>query len=124
MHTLIEGVLIGKWRSFKTFKPSGDIRLNTGQRFVEFNFTGNRQLTIKTYDVSMIEIITQTDQWAIEFKNKKHYLRINNPKLVYEVITVNHTVMVLGENISQEKSFFAKEAYWPEHLKTSRNMLM
>jgi hypothetical protein len=123
MHTLLDGVFTGKWRSFKIFKQSGGIRLHTDKHFQEFEFNGNRELTIKTYDGSIIEKLVQTDQWVIEFRNKKHYLSII-PELLYEVITVNHTVMVLADMVSQEKIFLTKEAYWQEHLSTNHTVLL
>ena len=57
-----------------------------------------------------------TRQWALEFDNRKHYLKIPEKKWTFEIITVNHTVMVLLENASGEKTFFSKENYWKSHL--------
>jgi hypothetical protein len=123
MHTLLEGVFTGKWRSFKVFRHSGDIKLHTDKRFQEFEFDSNRLLTIKTYDGGSVEKIAQTDQWTIELKNKKHFLHID-AKLLYEVITINHTVMVLGELRTDEKIFFTKEAYWQEHLSKNHSVIL
>ena len=57
-------------------------------------------------------------------QDKKHYLNIAVPKLNYEVVTVNHTVMVLADTVSEDKIFFAKEDYWLEHLKSNRMIII
>ena len=83
-----------------------------------------RSLIIKTYDQGNIKKIADTDQWFFSLKDKKHYLNIVVPKLSYEVVTVNHTVMVLADTVSEDKIFFAKEKYWVEHLKSNRMIII
>lgn len=119
MQALVETVFTGKWRSFKSFRRSGEIRLNTAQKFKEFEFNPDRQLVIKSVNETNTQKLAQTDRWSVFFKNRKHYLNIDFPKLLYEVITVNHTVMVLADTASEEKIFFAKDNYWQEYLKNT-----
>jgi hypothetical protein len=119
MEALVKAVFSGKWRSFKIFKHTGGIILNTEHHFKEFNFTEQGILTIKRYNGDLVEKIAQTDQWTVELKNKRHYLKILLYHLLYEVITINHTVLVLEDTISQDKVFLTKEAYWNTTLKTN-----
>lgn len=97
--------------------------LHNSSRFQELNFDRDRQLTIKTYDGDTVEQLVQTHAWSVELKNTKHYLYIV-PKLQYEVITINHTVMVLADIHAREKVFFTKEAYWKEHLNTNHEVIL
>ena len=124
MQSLAEIAFIGTWRSFKVFKRTGAITLSTEKCFKEFQFMPGRLLIIKTYDQVNIKKIADTDQWSFCLQDKKHYLNIAVPKLNYEVVTVNHTVMVLADTVSEDKIFFAKENYWLEHLKSNRMIII
>ena len=124
MQALAETVFIGTWRSFKVFKRTGAIILNTDKCFKEFQFMPGRLLIIKSYDQSNIKKLADTDQWSFSLKDRKHYLNIVVPKLNYEIVTVNHTVMVLADTVSEDKIFFAKENYWQEHLKSNRMIII
>lgn len=124
MQILAQSVFTGIWRSFKIFKHSGGIRLNTDKHFKEFTFDAHGILTVKIHEGDLIEKVVETDQWSVAFENKKHFLHISVPKLVYEVITVNHTVMVLADNAYNEKTFFARENLWRDFLTTNRAVLM
>jgi hypothetical protein len=124
MQALAEIPFIGVWRSFKVFKRTGAITLFTDKCFKEFKFMPGKLLIIKTYDQTNIKKIADTDQWSFSLKDKKHYLNIVVPKLNYEVVTVNHTVMVLVDTVSEDKIFFAKENYWLEHLKSNRMIII
>lgn len=124
MQVLAEAVFTGRWRSFKLFKRSGDIRLHSTRHYREFIFDNKRELTITSYDGDQIEAVVQTNQWTIAFKEKRHYLTVANPRIVYEIITVNHTVMVLADPVSSEKIFFSKNEFWQGHLKTNHSMLL
>src|SRR5687768_11855969 len=119
MQTLAEKPFIGKWRSYKLFKRTGDIRLDTEQRFKELEFSVDRLLTIRTYNKREVKTVVKTNEWALFFKDKKHYLAVACDQLLYEVITVNHTVLVLSDSASLDKAFFAKEAHWQEYLKSN-----
>jgi len=124
MQALAEIAFFGTWRSFKVFKRTGAITLYTDKWFKEFQFMAGRLLIIKTYDQANIKKIADTDQWSFNLKDKKHYLNIVVPKLNYEVVTVNHTVMVLADTVSEDKIFFAKENYWMERLKSNRMIII
>ena len=123
MQALVETVFIGIWRSFKVFKRTGAITLYTDKCFKEFQFMVDRFVIINSYDQGNAKKIAGTDQWSFSLKDKKHYLNIFVPKLNYEVVTVNHTVMVLADTVSEDKIFFAKEKYWQEHLKSNRMII-
>src|SRR5215204_4033377 len=119
MQALAEIAFIGVWKSFKVFKKTGTITLYTERRFKEFQFMPDGQLIIRTYEETNIRKLADTDQWSFRFKDRKHYLDIVVPKLNYEVVTVNHTVMVLADTVSEDKIFFARENCWLEHLKSN-----
>ena len=124
MQALAETVFIGTWRSFKVFKRTGAITLYTDKCFKEFQFVPGRSLIIKSYEQGKIKKIADTNQWSFSFKDKKHYLDVVVPKLNYEVVTVNHTVMVLADTVSEDKIFFARENCWVEHLKSNRMIII
>ena len=124
MQALAETVFIGTWRSFKVFKRTGAITLYTDKCFKEFQFVPGRSLIIKSYEQGKVRKIADTDQWSFSLKDKKHYLNIVVPKLIYEVVTVNHTVMVLADTVSEDKIFFARENCWMEHLKSNRMIII
>jgi hypothetical protein len=124
MEMLAEKVLTGKWRSYKIFKRSGGIQLHTERQFQEFDFMCDRVLSIKRHEGNSMQTLAQTDQWCLSFEKKKHFLSIPAPKLLYEIITVNHTVLVLLEITSGEKIFFAKDHHWKEYLKTNRSIII
>ncbi len=115
---------MGTWRSFKIFKNSGDIRLHNEMRFQEFQFTQERLLIITLFQSEKKNLLARTNQWNITLKNKKHFLDIGNPKMQYEVVTVNHTILVLSDISAQEKTFFARENVWSEYIKTSKSVIL
>ncbi len=119
MQALAEGVFTGNWRSFKIFKRTGAITLQTNTQFSEFDFECNRELIIKKHNGSKTEQVAQTDEWTVVFQNKKHYISITKPKILFEIITVNHTVMVLADNNTGEKTFFARIANWQDYLQSN-----
>jgi hypothetical protein len=124
MQELSKAVFTGKWRSFKLFKKSGDIKLFSTTNFKEFEFLREKEITIKHHYGNKEQQEVQTDQWNIVFKDKRHYLNISEPSLAYEVITVNHTVMILADTSTSDKIFFAKEEFWHSFLKSNQAMLM
>ena len=124
MEALAETVFIGVWRSFKVFKRTGAITLYTDKRFKEFQFMPDRHLIINIYDETNVKKLADTNQWSFSLKDKKHYLNIFAPKLSYEVVTVNHTVMVLADTVSEDKIFFARENCWQEHLISNRMIII
>jgi hypothetical protein len=120
---LIASVLKATWRSFKVFSDNGSIRLSSAKRFKEITIDANGTLCCKSYGDHFVSDITKTDQWMVVLKNKKHFLEIHS-KPVYEIITVNHTVMVLYDLHCQEKIFFSRMEYWEQHLKTNRVFIL
>lgn len=124
MQKLEEQVLLARWKSYKTFKHSGEIRLHTSSFYREFCFTVDRMFTVKAYKGGKPETHLQTDQWMLEFNNSRHYLAVPREKLTFEIITVNHTVLVLLDMVSWDKTFFTKEALWPNYLQSNEMMVM
>jgi hypothetical protein len=125
METLAEKLFTGKWRSYKTFRQLGGIHLSTDSTFQEFEFSHDRNLTIKNYEGPRARTMVETDQWAITFQKRKHFLNISRmPKMIFEVITVNHTVLVLLDTLSGEKTFFAKNHHWTEYIKSNKSIVI
>lgn len=124
MKTLAEQVFVGTWRSYKTFKRLGHIKLDTETNFQEFDFSADRTLTIKTYSGAGTSTTAQTNQWTISLLRGKHYLNILVPKMNFEVITVNHTVLVLLDVVSSEKTFFARNHHWAEYIKSNKTIVI
>jgi len=124
MDVLAEQAFTRKWRSFKIFKRLGDILLHSEKRFREFNFLCDRRLIIKAFEGAREEIFVNTDRWSISFQKKKHFLNILIPKMVFEVITVNHTVLVLLDIDQGDKIFFAREQQWPHYLKLNHTVVI
>ena len=120
MQTLVEQPFVGCWKSYKTFKHSGAIQLYTEELFKEFTFGDDRQLSIQTCKGIRRNTEVLTDNWSIEFSNKRHYLSIRSLKKQYEVITVNHTVLVLLDTDSNDKTFYAKDCFWKSYLKSNK----
>ena len=114
---------MAKWKSYKAFKPSGEVRLHTALLYKELEVNGSRGLIINTYKDGVLEQIAKTDKWQVCFENKSHYLQITEPEMVFEIVTANHTVLVLLDTKSKEKTFFAKEAQWDSYL-TSNKLLV
>jgi len=124
MEALTKAVFTGKWKSFKIFKRTGAIILNTANHYKEFYFTPEGLLTIKHYKGETIERIAQTDQWTIELKDKRHYLKVLLYKLLYEVVTINHTILVLSDTSTQDKVFLTKEASWNAALQSNTSFVL
>ena len=124
MKELVEEVFIGKWKSFKVFKHSGKVHLHTIKEYCEFNFDCDKLLTIRNIEKGSSAILATTDKWAISLKDRRHYLDIPLPKLRYEVITINHTTMVIDDMVSGEKTFFTKEDLWQSRLDSNREIII
>lgn len=124
MHELVKSIFTGKWKSFKIFKRSGDVRLSSRERFVQFEFEADARLTISTYENGGVADTATADRWNVELKGKRHYMQIPQLKTVYEVITVNHTVMVLADTVTGEKTFFARDHNWEAYLKANEKIII
>ncbi|MDB5246472.1 MAG: hypothetical protein JWQ40_866 [Segetibacter sp.] len=124
MDQLVEKCFIGKWRSFKIFKNSGRVHFNNSHNFIQLVFNPDRVLTIKSYSEGLTKNIAETDRWTIVFDNKRHYIDSKTGKFRYEVITVNHTVMVLLDVASSDKIFFTKDEHWQNFLQSNKHELL
>ncbi|MDB5253476.1 MAG: hypothetical protein JWP27_2645 [Flaviaesturariibacter sp.] len=113
MDALAKSVFTGHWKSFKMFRKSGDIRYDKTVPFREMEFESTGVLTIRQRDAGGIRTLAHTDNWRIELKNKAHYIHVTPEKLVFEVITINHTLMVLADTATSDKIFFARDCFWP-----------
>jgi hypothetical protein len=124
MQKLEEKVLMARWKSYKIFKHSGEIRLHNNSLFKEFYFSDDRTLVVKEYEKNKAETILQTNEWTLDFSNKKHYLFIPQKQLSFEIITVNHTVLVLLDTVSWDKIFLTREDCWTDFLQSNKEPVM
>ena len=123
MNLLTEKLFTGTWRSYKAFLKSGSVRLYNLQSFIEMDFKEDNVLTIVQYTDAKAKRIIKTDNWTTEFSNKRHFLIIQQGVLSYEVITINHTALVLLDNNSNEKLFFAKLPYWETIIRNNTTLV-
>jgi hypothetical protein len=124
MQKLEEKILQARWKSYKVFRHSGEIRLHTSSSHREFHFSDDRTLSIKECKKGEAEKVVETDQWILDFNNRKHYLKIPQNKMIFEIITVNHTVLVLLDNSSWEKIFLTREECWQDFLQSNSEMAL
>jgi hypothetical protein len=111
MDKMLERLYKGTFRSYKVFRRTGDMKLHSVQSFQEIDINDNKILTINMYKDHVIKTLVQTNRWSIELKNKRYFLYINKYD-VYEVISINHTGMVLENLANEEKTFYARLHYW------------
>lgn len=124
MQALAEKILIGRWRSFKAFGAKGEIKLYTGNTFRELYIDPDKQLTIKTYQAQQVKQEVKTEAWKVVSEGKRLQLQIPDYNLSYEVITVNHTILVLQESASKDKIFFARNEHWNNFLESNRQIVL
>lgn len=124
MNELVRSAFTGNWKSYKHFKKGGTIKLDSTQEYNEFDFTKEHILTIKQHHKNGIERVVKTDDWSIELKGHKHFLVIQKPALSYEVVTLNHTDMVLLEEKTADKIFYAFAPFWEDRLKSNKKVTM
>lgn len=117
MKQMIEVHCKGAFRSYKIFRRSGEVVLHTVQKFQEWNFQEDRVLIVTLHQEQRKKTICETDQWTFEFQNRRHYIQINYPSLRYEILSVNHTGLVLADGDSGDKTFFARPAVWESLIK-------
>jgi hypothetical protein len=120
MDELAKTVFIGKWRSFKLFKHNGNIKFNSADDFKEFHFNSDDMLTIKEHKGGQSQQLAHTNQWTMEFKDRYYYLKLPLYKMIFEVITVNHTVLVLRDMADSEKIFLCKDLHWNTYLQSNK----
>jgi hypothetical protein len=77
--------------------------LHTVQKFQEWNFHENRVLTVSLHPEHRKKTICETDQRTFEFQNRRHHIQMNRLSLRYEVLSVNHTGLVLADGAPGEK---------------------
>jgi hypothetical protein len=61
---------------------------------LEFDLREDKQLSICAYDNGIGKEPEKTQDWTVNFKDRRHYLSINDNGLEYEVITINHVALV------------------------------
>ncbi len=116
MEQLIKRNCKGTWRSFKTFRRSGEVKQHSTKSFQEFEFSDEGVLTIRMYQDYKVQSVLRADQWRIEFKNKSHFLHLEKDK-EYEIITINHSDLVIADPATEEKTFFARLSVWEHFMK-------
>ena len=119
MKQMIEAHCKGTFRSYKTFRRSGAVVLHTIHDFHEWDFDDNHVLTITWYKQHRKKTFCHTDKWTIILENKQHFIQIEQPAMRYEIISLNHTGMVLADNTQGEKVFFARLPNWEGLIKKS-----
>src|SRR5215217_9263582 len=117
MKQLIENRLKGVFRSYKTFRPNGDVILHSVDDFQEWDFNDNRILVISHHQQHRKKILCETNQWIIEFQNKRYFLNIAQPSMHLEIISINHTGLVIENSARNEKVFFAQFPIWESLIK-------
>ena len=124
MDHLFDKLLAGIWRSFKTFHENGAVKLNSETKFEEFIFDDEGNCTIQVYEGGRFHRQAEAAAWEISLKNGRHYLHIPALRANFELITVNHTVLVLHELLTGEKKFFSRKELWHEYLTSNSTLLM
>jgi hypothetical protein len=123
MNQLIESRLKGIFRSFKVFRSNGDVIAHTINEFQEWDFDDNHVLTITQYQQHRKKTICHTDQWTLEFHNRRYFINIPQPPLRLEVISINHLGMVVEMSERGEKIFFAQFPAWERLVKNNLPVL-
>ena len=116
MQQLMESLFYGTWRSYKAFLNSEDVKNHTKDKYLEFSFSEDRQLTINYYDNGKSKKLSETKDWTVIFKDKRHYLNLNGKGLEYEVITINHVAFVVMDTQTLEKLFCARPQTWETYI--------
>ena len=117
MEKLIESALNGNWRSYKSFRHTGEVKEHSKEFYQEYSFENCSRLTITHFKNGTPHLITQTENWAITFRNKKHYIEIKDNRLEFEIITANHVALVLLDPATEDKYFFARPENWENYVK-------
>ena len=117
MEHAIEKFCTGIFRSYKTFRHNGTCGAHSTQAYQQWNFEEQRLLTISQFQNDRAKVIYQGDKWAIVFDNKKYFLQSQSPALNYEIITLNHTGLVIADQAKGEKVFFARLPVWERIIK-------
>jgi hypothetical protein len=119
MKELTQGLFIGKWKSFKTFRKSGEVKQHSLDYHQEFSFEDCNLLSIVHRINGTTRRIADAQNWTISFKDKRHYLESKDLDLKFEVITINHVALVLQDLSTNDKLFFARPETWEQYVTTS-----
>lgn len=114
MKELIESLFQCNWKSYKTFEFSGRVRLHTLNDYQEFDFDEKKTLKITDHSKPHYGQVQKAQAWSVDLKQSKQLLniRFRGSLTQYEVITINHTDMVLKNMDTLDKVFFAKTNAW------------
>ena len=112
------------WKSMKAFKRTGKVEVHSPSKFYEYIFEEDRTLKIHSVSEGKKKLLATSDKWKVELQNKRHILTIPEMRAQLEVITINHTVMVLLDLSSDEKIFFTKDTYWEAALQNTQQISM
>lgn len=124
MNAVAESVLLDNWKSYKVFLPKGRMKLHNQSEFTQFLFSPGEKLTIRRHKSGGSETLAANEAWMLELHEGRHYLVLQDKALKYEIITVNHTVLVVRDEATDEKTFFARDRCWDDYLTTSRETIL
>ncbi|HVG41253.1 MAG TPA: hypothetical protein VM888_06550 [Chitinophagaceae bacterium] len=124
MQQIIESILDGIWRSFKTFRRNGEVKLHSLNTYFEYQFEECKILTITHHNNNTNKRIAKSTDWEICLDNKRHYLTIKDNHLKYEIVTINHEVLVLMDPTSSEKTFYARPNTWEHYLTSAKQAIL
>ena len=116
MEQMVERQLKGIFRSYKVFRPSGEMKLHSINSFREIDFNDNKVLTISVYNNDSIKTLLRTNNWTISLRNRRYFLHIDKNDTL-EVISINHIGMVLTDLNTEEKTFYARLSSWEGFIK-------
>lgn len=123
MKQLIESRFKGIFRSYKIFRLNGDVIFHTVDDYQEWDLDENNILTISHYQKHRKTVLCHTDQWVITFENKRYYITIQQPPMRLEIISINHTGLVIENSTRSEKIFFAPVPAWENLVKNRLHIL-
>ena len=123
MNHQIEAYCKGAFRSYKIFRSSGEVVQHSEQNFLEWNFGEDRLLTISEHRQQRRTVVVKTNKWALVFNNRRYYIQIEQSQLQTELITVNHTGLVIEDGQRGEKIFFARLPAWEDFVQNKRLVL-
>ena len=114
MKELTESLFQFNWKSYKIFESSGRVRSHTVNDYQEFDFDEKKILKITDYSKPHKGQVQKVLAWSVDVEQSKQLLNIQfrRSRIQYEVITINHTDMVLRNLDTQDKVFFAKTDAW------------
>jgi hypothetical protein len=114
MKELIESLFLCNWKSYKTFESSGRVKLHSSTDYQEFDFSENKILTIIRHSKLHPSLVRKAKTWLIELEKNKQILKVQflKDRCHFEVVSINHTNMVLKDMSNDDKIFFAKTNAW------------